>query len=242
MRRELLAVLVLWGCGAPDPGDFTVPEGCYSDGAIEITGLEDGELRQLIYGPQGGQHVFAGIVLRGVDPRALSVEIELARELDGATVAQQTFTRFEPGPGECDVAIPRTELFVSSRYTDGMTTTARVTASDAAASETLEARGVCVSSTGGCGPHPALVVRVGGVALEDGAEVPADGELVLEIEGSGIVWGRAGERTIEQRASTPITLTVTPGASVPIALALSPELPIEHDVLGVFEGTITIAP
>jgi len=243
MRRELIAVLVLASCGAPDPGGFTVPERCYAEGAIEITGLEDGEPRQLIYGPQGGQHVFPGIVLRGVDPRAATVQIAMTRELDGVTVAQQVFTRFEPGIGECDVAIPETELFVLSRYTDGMPVTARITAYHGMTSEIVEARGVCVSSTGGCGPHGALVVRAGGVAIEDGAVVSAlGGELALEVEGTGIVWGRAGERTLELRASTPITLAVTPGQIVPIALALSPELPIEHGVLGVFEGTITIAP
>lgn len=242
MRRELIGLLVLTGCAGPGPGGFSVPEACYVGAAIEITGLEDGEARQLIYGPQGGQHVFPGIVLRGVDPRALMVRIELTRELDGATVAQQGFTRFEPGAGECEVAIPATELFVDSRYTDGMRVAARVTAFEGDASEVVEAQGVCVSSTGGCGPHPALVVRVHGAAIADGDEIVAGDELVLEIDGSGIVWGRAGERTIEQRASTPIALAVEPGQSVPIALALSPELPTEHGVLGVFEGTVTVAP
>lgn len=249
MRRELVAVVVvlgcvLLGCGPPAPGELTVPEHCYAAGtATEITGLDDGDLRHLHYGLQGGQHVYPGIVLRGVDPRALTVQVALTRELDGTTVATQVFTHFVPGLGECDVALPETELFVQSRFADGATASARITAYQGMTSEVREVSGVCLSSTDACGPYDALIVRAGTDAIADGSMVAAtSGELVLSVEGSGIVWGRVGSRAVEQRASTPITLAVSAGESVPIALALSPELPPAHGVLGAFEGTITIAP
>lgn len=241
--RELVAMIALLGCGPSASRGFAVPEHCFGAGtAIEVRGLEDGELRRLHYGPQGGQHVVPGIVLRGVDPRALTVEVVLTRELDGVTIATQVFTRFVPGIGECDVALPETELFVQSRFADGATASARITAYQGMTSEVREVSGVCVSSSDVCGPYDALIVRAGADAIADGSVVATtSGELALAVEGSGIVWGRVGSRTVEQRTSTPITFAVSAGESVPIALALSPELSPSHGVLGTFEGTITIA-
>jgi hypothetical protein len=253
MGRELviaaglaLGHCVLAGCDGGGPTGFTVPADCHGEGvAIEITGLAEGGRRQLEYGPQGGQHVYPRLVLRGVDPQTASVRIQVTRELDGELAADQVFNRFRAGEGRCDVVVPDSPLFVQSPLTDGLPTSWRVTVFDPPQSETLEVTGVCVSSTGPCGPYPALIVLDGTHVLgEDARPVPVSDELRLTLGPGpiGTVWGHVGETLIEQPSTDPILVPARTGDVLDVALVHSRTGPSGNGVFAMIEATWTAGP
>lgn len=244
---QAVAALVLGaGCGPAPAPPFTVPAHCVDEAMpITMSGPAAGSDLPLHYGLQGGQHVYAPIVLRGVDPTSTSVRLTLTRERDGATVADQVFTFFFPGEDPCDVALPHTEFFVQTPLADGWRASLRIAVFDPPRSASFEVDGLCVSSGDGCDEHPALALRVGGhpVAPGDRVYLDDDGTLLLSVEGApegAVLWGRADGQPIEQRASAPVAIPAADRRSLELALVLAAVERFGGGVLGVFDGRLEV--
>lgn len=224
----LSTAALLAACGPENGSGLEVPGSCYGEGtSIEIEGVEAGDVLQLYYGLQGGQHVYAPVVLRGVDPRTTSVRVELTRELDGQVVADQVFTRFVAGTGECEVALPMTELFVSTPRADGLAASMRVVVFDAARTEMRSVGGVCLSSEGACGDAPQLALRANGVDVSPGDRVFLDDAHQLRFsvdpashEG-GALWGRIGAARVDSSLGSELVIDAEDGGTIEVQLLLS---------------------
>lgn len=92
MRRSLLALaLLLTGCPAPSParvgpgGATTFLE--VGTGETAFAALADGDDLELVYGPQGGYHVWGACGIYGVDPEGRVLHYTLSDATTGEVLA-----------------------------------------------------------------------------------------------------------------------------------------------------------
>lgn len=86
MRRLLLLAVLLTGCPTP-PAPRIGPDGATTfleigTGETGFTALADGDALELVYGPQGGYHVWGACGIYGIDPEGRVLHYTLR---DGAT-------------------------------------------------------------------------------------------------------------------------------------------------------------
>lgn len=90
-----MASLLVSACGGPPPG---APAGACAEVEAGVACLElgigaeaapavDGADVELVFGPQGGWHVDAGVRLRGIDAAGTAVTYEARREDDGLVLS-----------------------------------------------------------------------------------------------------------------------------------------------------------
>jgi len=100
-RVAWLVAACLAGCGddgvPPIPAEASIEIG---SGQAEFVAVEDGATVDLVFGCQGGQHIWIALRMRNMNPRSAIVELVMERASD-ATIVSIPFTvrtTFEPDP------------------------------------------------------------------------------------------------------------------------------------------------
>lgn len=232
-------------CGPAAPEPFTVDPTCYAAGTpITIAAPPDGTPLELFYGPQGGQHIYPAVRIRGVDPRATRVRIELVRSLDELVIADQVFARFEPGEDRCDIAIPRTELFVLTPSADGARADLRITVFGGGATAMHISRDHCIASQlHDCGPFAPIALVAGERIVRPGDRIFApEGTIELSADTADrvVLWGRIGGQRLTGEPGEPLRVSLPDRTMLNVELIASYADGSRRAVAGAFVGPLFV--